>query len=86
MFVNRKEIYKFKANNKNVNPPTQFCLGSISNEFGATDSREVFLKGNTYGFSVDCNAINKSVVLNIHKYVMVKNTIKECFGLLKKLI
>ena len=30
LFVNRKEIYKFKADNKNVNFPTQFCLGSIS--------------------------------------------------------
>ena len=29
LFVNEKEIYKFKANNKNVNFQTQFCLGSI---------------------------------------------------------
>ena len=29
---------KFKADNKNVNFPTQFCLGSISNGFGATES------------------------------------------------
>ena len=33
-FVNGKEIYKFKANNKNVNFPTQFCLGSISDKLG----------------------------------------------------
>ena len=26
-FVNGKEIYKFKADNNNVNFPTQFCLG-----------------------------------------------------------
>ena len=32
---NEKEIFKFKADNKNVNFPTQFCLGSISNGFGA---------------------------------------------------
>ena len=31
-FVNGKEIYKFKANNKNVKFPIQFCLGSISNK------------------------------------------------------
>ena len=41
LFVNRKETFKFKADNKNVNFPTQFCLGSISNEFSATESREV---------------------------------------------
>ena len=31
LFVNRKEIFKFKANNKNVNLPTQFCFETISN-------------------------------------------------------
>ena len=36
LFVNGKEIFKFKANNKNVNSPIQFCLGSISNEFSNT--------------------------------------------------
>ena len=34
LFVNGKEIYKFKANTKNVNFPTHFSLGSISKEFG----------------------------------------------------
>ena len=29
---------KFKADNKNANFPTQFCLGSISNGFGAPES------------------------------------------------
>ena len=40
LFVNGKEILKFKADNKNDNFRTQFCLGSISNGFGATESRE----------------------------------------------
>ena len=31
LFVNGKEIYKFKANNGNVNFPYGFCLESISN-------------------------------------------------------
>ena len=30
-FVNGKEIFKFKADNKNDNSPTQFCLESTSN-------------------------------------------------------
>ena len=33
LFVNRKESYEFKASNKNVNFPSQFFLGSISNKF-----------------------------------------------------
>ena len=76
MFVNGKKIFKFKADNKIVNFPTKFCLGSISNGFSATESREVSLNGNVYGFSVDYNSIGKSDILNIHKYLITKNKIK----------
>ena len=40
MFANGKSIFKFKADNENVNFPIQFCLGSISNGFSATESKE----------------------------------------------
>ena len=76
LFVNGKEFSKFKANNKNVNFPTQFYLRSISKGFEASESREVSLKGNVYDFSVDWNSIDKSDILNIHKYLMTKNKIK----------
>ena len=33
--VNGKEVFEFKANNKNVNCPTQSCLESISNGYSA---------------------------------------------------
>ena len=36
LFVNGKEIFKFKADNKNGNFPTQFCFRSISNGFSTT--------------------------------------------------
>ena len=65
LFVNGKEIFKFKADNKNVNFLTQFCLGSISNGFSATESREVSLNGNVYDFSVDYNSVDKSDIINI---------------------
>ena len=39
-------------------------------------SREASLKWNIYDFSIDYNAINKSDILNIHKYLMVKDNIK----------
>ena len=78
LFVNRKETFKFKADNKNVNFPTPFCLGGISNKFSATESREVPLNGNVYDFSVDYNSIDKSDILNIHKYLMTKNNIRQC--------
>ena len=65
MHVNGKEIFKFKANNKNINFPNEFCLGSISNGFSANESREVSLSGNVNDFS-----------LKIHKYLMTMNNIK----------
>ena len=50
LFVNGKEIYKFKADNKIVNFPTQFCLESLSNKF---ESEELSFKRNIFDFSVD---------------------------------
>ena len=76
LFVNGKEIFKLKADNKNVNFPTQFCHGSISNGFSGTESTEVSLNRNVYDFSVNYNSIDKFVMLNIHKYLMTKNNIK----------
>ena len=61
---------------KNVDFPTEFCLGSMYNGFNATESREVFFNGNVYDFSVDYNSVDKSDILNIHKYLMTKNNIK----------
>ena len=53
-----------------------FCLGSISNRFGACEYTEVSLGGNVYNFSFDYDAIDKSDILNIWKYLIVKNNIK----------
>ena len=72
------KVYAYNNNNNNNNNaefPSQFCLGSISNKFGAIDSREVSLKGNVFDFGVGYNVANKSDILNIHQYLMVKNNI-----------
>ena len=58
---------------KNLNFPTQFCFEWISNRFNATESREVSLIGNVYDFLVDYTFIDKSEILNIHKYLIVKS-------------
>ena len=83
-FVNRKEVFKFKAGNKNVNVPTQLCLRSISNAFSATESRKMSLNENVCDLSVNYNSIDKYEILNIHKYLMNKNNIKRCLALLNK--
>ena len=75
LFVNWKEFYKFKASNKNINFPFQFCVGSMSNKSDYVDSEEVSLTGNMHDISVDYDAIDKSDILNIHKYLMAKNNI-----------
>ena len=84
MLIIVKEICKFQVDNKNVNFITQFFLGSISNRLSAIMSREVSLNRNMYDFSVDCNSIDKSDILNIHKYLMKRNIIKYFLALLKK--
>ena len=76
LFVNVKEIFMFIADNKNISFPTRLCLESISNGFSTTESREVSLNGNVNDFSVDCNSIDKSDILNIHKCLITKNKIK----------
>ena len=53
MFVNGKEMFKFKADNKNVDFPTPFSLGSISKRFSAIEPREVSFNGNVCDFSAD---------------------------------
>ena len=71
-----EKIITFIADTKNVKFLTRFCLGSVSDEFRTTESREVSLNGNVCDFSVHCNSIDKSDTLNTHNYLMTKNSIK----------
>ena len=84
LFVNRKENFKFKTDNKKVNFLTQFYVGSITEKFGVIGSRKVSFKGNVYDFSVDYSPVDRSDILNIHKYLIVKNNVKSCSSLLYK--
>ena len=79
LFVNGKKIYKVKADNKNVSFLTQFCLGSMSCEFDAFESREASLKGTVFVISINYNAIDISDK-NIQIYLMVKNNLKWWLG------
>ena len=76
LFFSKKIIYNFETDKNNINFPTQLYLEHISKKFVAAESREEFLKENVHNFSVNYNAIDKSDILNIHKYSMVKNKIK----------
>ena len=50
-------------------------LGNIWNKLGAIDCKEIYLKKNAYDFSVVYNSVDKSNILNIHKYLMIKNSV-----------
>ena len=76
LFFIGKEVFKFTDDNKIVNFPIQFCLWSISNRFSATDSREVSLNGSLSEFLADYNSIDKSGILDTHKYSMIENNMK----------
>ena len=79
-------MYEFKTNIKNVDFANQFFLGCISNKFAISnkiwvylinfETEKVSLKGNVYDFLVNYDAIDKSDILNIRKYLRVKNNIK----------
>ena len=45
------------------------------NKFSYAEEEELSLKENLYDFSVDYEAIDKSDILNIHKYLINKNGI-----------
>ena len=44
--------------------------------FDCFEAEDVSLKGIVYNFSVDYDAIDKSNILNINKYLMAQNDIK----------
>ena len=64
--------HRFKADNKHVKFPSQFCLGNISVNLDYLQSEEVSFKESVHDFSVDNNAIDKFNILKIHKYLMAK--------------
>ena len=80
----KKKIFKFKVDNKNTYLPNEFCLGSISEKFDIAQSGEVSFKGSMSDFSVNCNGIDKSDILNIQKYLIVKRKYKTMFRLIKQ--
>ena len=74
MFVNGKEINKFKAKDSEI-VATPLCLGNISKNWTVYNMKKNGLNGYVYDFSVDYDAIAVDDVLDIHNYLMKKNDI-----------
>ena len=80
LFVNDTEIHKFKAKDSKINA-IPLCLGNISKEFSVDNMKKVGLNGYVY---VDYDCIAFGDILDIHKYLMKKLSIKKCVNLFKK--
>ena len=86
LFVNGKEIIKFKAKDSNI-VPRPLCLGDISKDWSTDNMKKTGFNGYVYDFSIDYNnVVTVGDIKDIHNYLMKKNNIVEMqiFRLVKK--
>ena len=74
LFVNGKEIHKFKAKDSEI-VVTTLCLGNISKDWSVDNMKKIELNGYVYGFSIDYNDTAVDKILEIHNYLMKKNDV-----------
>ena len=74
LFVDGTEIHKFTSKDSEINP-CNLCLGNISKDFSASNTKKTGFNGYIYDFSVDYNPINVNHTKDTHKYFMEKNGI-----------
>ena len=74
LFVNSKEVTKFKANNSEL-IKYSMCLERLSKDYDTDSSKNTGLYGIVNDFSVDYSAIANDKILDIHAYLMKKNGI-----------
>ena len=68
MFVNGREMIKFKAKDSEI-VEDPLCLGNISKDFSESNMKKTGFYGSTYYFSVDHNAIAVDDIVEIHGYL-----------------
>ena len=75
LFVNGKEIIKFKAKDSEI-VAGPFCLGNISRDWSADNMKKTGLNGYVYEFNVDYRDIGRDYITkttsSIHSYLMPK--------------
>ena len=74
LFINGKEVTKFKAKNSEL-IKYPMCLGGLSKDYDRNSRINTGLYGNVYDFSVDYSAISNYKIHDIHAYLMRKNGI-----------
>ena len=77
LFVNGKEVTKFKAKNSELIKHPPVYLGDLSKDYNTNSQHKktAGLYGNIYDFSVDYSAISNDKIQNIHAYLMKKKGI-----------
>ena len=73
LFVNGTEIHKFKAKDSEI-VATPLCIGNISKDFSVDNMKKTGSNRYVYDFSVDYGAIVVDDILDIHKYLIEKNS------------
>ena len=76
LFVNGKEIHKFKAKDSEI-VATPLCLGNISKDWTIDNMKKTKFNEHVYDFSVDYDTIVVDVILDIHNYLMKKYDIVQ---------
>ena len=72
LFVNGKEVTKFKAKNSEL-IKYRMCLGGLSKDYDRDSRKNTGLYGNFYDFTVDYSAISNDKIHDIHAYLGRKN-------------
>ena len=72
LFVNGKEIYKFKAKDSNI-AATPLCLGNISKDWSIVNMKRTRFNGYVYDFSIDYDSPDVDDIKDIHTYLMKNN-------------
>ena len=76
LFVNGKEIYKFKAKEYEIKDgKIEICLGNISTGFSVDNIKKTGLYGNVYDFIIYLTPVAVSDILGKRNYLMEKNNI-----------
>ena len=74
MFVNGREIYKFKAKDSET-VASPLCLRNTSRDWSTENIKRTGFTGYIYDFSVDYDATDVHDIKDIYKYLMKKNRI-----------
>ena len=75
LFVNGKEIIKFKAKDSEI-VASPLYLGNISKDWLTDNVKKTGLNGYVYKLNVDYGKVDSEVITYIHKYLMLKYNIK----------